>query len=371
MQQAFDVGAMRALKGGISSAMSSAAREQTRLAAGFSVSVPVKRLHQVALRFLAGSRAFRGITPTFSQAIVGTRDAFNVWSHDLRAPLGAVSTELSGAGRGAVAVQDRSGHKTGERTSASRGVYTGRVEQQAAATSPTAARRAFVDRRVTPERIVRSFVPTGLAEPARTAQSLSPPRAAVREPVAVDVSNGMVGRVPAANSARIGPPTGARLASDAWISTIGVSSGADGEPETLAFARPTYSDHRSASGRAAFYATARTLPVAPVAGRARVGGAHAGADVDAAGVVARARGGRLERRVGEDVNLRSDPLRRSDETSATGGGSVGGDVFLDGALLGRWVSRLLTRDAERASVGRTGFDIRRGRLLPGPTVGGV
>ena len=48
-----------------------------------------------------------------------------------------------------------------------------------------------------------------------------------------------------------------------------------------------------------------------------------------------------------------------------------GNILLDGALVGRWISRLLTRDAERASVGRTGFDIRRGRLLPGPTVGGA
>ena len=48
-----------------------------------------------------------------------------------------------------------------------------------------------------------------------------------------------------------------------------------------------------------------------------------------------------------------------------------GNILLDGALVGRWISRLLTRDAERASVGRTGFDIRRGRLLPGATVGGA
>jgi hypothetical protein len=47
-----------------------------------------------------------------------------------------------------------------------------------------------------------------------------------------------------------------------------------------------------------------------------------------------------------------------------------GDVFLDGMLVGRWMSRFLNREAERASAGPTGFDARRGRLLPGVTVGG-
>ncbi len=46
-----------------------------------------------------------------------------------------------------------------------------------------------------------------------------------------------------------------------------------------------------------------------------------------------------------------------------------GDVFLDGALLGRWMSKHLTQQIGRASAGPTGFDPRRGRLLPGPTVG--
>jgi hypothetical protein len=47
-----------------------------------------------------------------------------------------------------------------------------------------------------------------------------------------------------------------------------------------------------------------------------------------------------------------------------------GDVFLDGALVGRWMSRLLSREAGRAPAGPTGFDPRRNALLPGPTVGG-
>ena len=51
------------------------------------------------------------------------------------------------------------------------------------------------------------------------------------------------------------------------------------------------------------------------------------------------------------------------------GRPVGGDVFFDGALVGRWISRLLSKEAERASIGPTGFDIRRSRLMSGPSVG--
>jgi hypothetical protein len=47
-----------------------------------------------------------------------------------------------------------------------------------------------------------------------------------------------------------------------------------------------------------------------------------------------------------------------------------GDVYLDGMLVGRWVSRFMQKQAERADAGPTGFDAKRGRLLPGVTVGG-
>ncbi len=47
-----------------------------------------------------------------------------------------------------------------------------------------------------------------------------------------------------------------------------------------------------------------------------------------------------------------------------------GDVYLDGMLVGRWMSKYLRREAERADSGPTGFDAKRSRLLPGVTVGG-
>jgi hypothetical protein len=51
-------------------------------------------------------------------------------------------------------------------------------------------------------------------------------------------------------------------------------------------------------------------------------------------------------------------------------GPNGGDVFLDGVLVGKWMSRFLGREVMRAPSGPTGFDPRRGRLMPGATVGG-
>jgi hypothetical protein len=58
------------------------------------------------------------------------------------------------------------------------------------------------------------------------------------------------------------------------------------------------------------------------------------------------------------------------QAQAREAGPQGGDVILDGMKVGRWMSRLLDREAGRASAGPTGFDARRGQLLPGVTVGG-
>ena len=61
---------------------------------------------------------------------------------------------------------------------------------------------------------------------------------------------------------------------------------------------------------------------------------------------------------------------KTEQAGLRDAGPQEGDVFLDGMLVGRWMSRFLTREAERASAGPTGFDARRGRLLPSVTVGG-
>jgi len=62
--------------------------------------------------------------------------------------------------------------------------------------------------------------------------------------------------------------------------------------------------------------------------------------------------------------------RDTEQAGVRDAGPQEGDVFLDGLLVGRWMSRFLNREASRASAGPTGFDPRRGQLLPGVTVGG-
>jgi hypothetical protein len=74
------------------------------------------------------------------------------------------------------------------------------------------------------------------------------------------------------------------------------------------------------------------------------------------------------------ASVASAPARASSasanaEPKAGTQGPVEGDVYLDGMLVGRWMSRFLAREAGRASAGPTGFDGRRGQLLPGATVG--
>jgi hypothetical protein len=47
-----------------------------------------------------------------------------------------------------------------------------------------------------------------------------------------------------------------------------------------------------------------------------------------------------------------------------------GDVYLDGALMGRWMARSLAREAGRAPSGGAGFDPRRSALPSGRMIGG-
>jgi len=69
-------------------------------------------------------------------------------------------------------------------------------------------------------------------------------------------------------------------------------------------------------------------------------------------------------------SAQSEPESVAPQGRGNAEGPAAGDVFLDGVLVGRWISRFLRREAERAESGPTGFDAKRGRLLPGVTVGG-
>ena len=54
---------------------------------------------------------------------------------------------------------------------------------------------------------------------------------------------------------------------------------------------------------------------------------------------------------------------------AQNGGGEGGAVYLDGALVGRWLSERLAREASRPGGGATGFDPRMGPSWPGALQG--
>ena len=71
----------------------------------------------------------------------------------------------------------------------------------------------------------------------------------------------------------------------------------------------------------------------------------------------------------EDENNSREQAPAAPTAHASSSSPSEGDVFLDGALVGRWMSKHLTQQVGRASAGPTGFDPRRGRLLPGATVG--
>ncbi len=57
-------------------------------------------------------------------------------------------------------------------------------------------------------------------------------------------------------------------------------------------------------------------------------------------------------------------------SQATNSGPTGGDVYLDGALMGRWMARNLTAQANRPASGGAGFDPRRGVFPTGAMIGG-
>jgi hypothetical protein len=70
-----------------------------------------------------------------------------------------------------------------------------------------------------------------------------------------------------------------------------------------------------------------------------------------------------------DTGGKRTPEPGAAQAGAQSQGPTEGDVFLDGMLVGRWIARFLADGAGRAPAGPTGFDGRRGRVLPGPTVG--
>ena len=61
---------------------------------------------------------------------------------------------------------------------------------------------------------------------------------------------------------------------------------------------------------------------------------------------------------------------RGDGGSAPGGNPTEGDVYLDGALMGRWLARSLAAEAARPASGSAAFDPRRNVFPTGAMIGG-
>jgi hypothetical protein len=59
----------------------------------------------------------------------------------------------------------------------------------------------------------------------------------------------------------------------------------------------------------------------------------------------------------------------NDPSAAPSAGATEGDVYLDGTLMGRWITRALTQAASRQPSGSATFDSSRNRLPVGAMIG--
>jgi hypothetical protein len=71
-----------------------------------------------------------------------------------------------------------------------------------------------------------------------------------------------------------------------------------------------------------------------------------------------------------DTNADHGPNANNAADSANGGGPTQGDVFLDGALVGRWLARDFAEAAARPANGSASFDPRRDVFPTGTMIGG-
>lgn len=159
-------------------------------------------------------------------------------------------------------------------------------------------------------------------------------------------------------SASTPQPRGGQAAKAAW--------------DTGAARTPFAFDRASAAGKVggaeSVTIAPRFAPVAPKAGSVRPapsGHNVAMAASEASQAVPQTQQARAE--------ARTEPggrgaLRKGDPADG-GAGPSGGDVFLDGTLVGRWLARHLAREAGLPSSGPTGFDARRSPERPGATLG--
>jgi hypothetical protein len=169
------------------------------------------------------------------------------------------------------------------------------------------------------------------------------------------------GRIGAASSARQAEGAQGERALASVVATVTRQSGR-GTPDMTAGASAA-----PAPGRAG-------LPASPQIGMARRGAGGSTALVPRTAMATKDETGPEHSAVAALGGGATDqtPAGGRDETAPQGGSAspVGGDVYLDGALMGRWLARTLADQAGRPASGGTGFDPLRGVFPTGAMIGG-
>ena len=374
MQQAFDIGAERALGGGVLSAISRAAGEQILLDTAFRNAVSMARLHKVAFTLLHPAYALRR---TLAMHISKNRrpvEPAYTWVGGDSAPSQVLSPTPSGTSRlGDSVIEKLKKPAKGDRTVTHRTSETGAVARAAAGANailrlPAVQPNSADDKGIVPLASVRA------AQSVRTGFQLHRPTDAAKPPRgASDLPRGPTWLAHRRDRDSLCLPSAMPVFSKTDVnrkfSHLDAMDGRD-----AATSPPVNDDRGAAPGEegGSWGRTSHFVSLAPRVSRSSAAGARAATDLSNEAGKGRVFS-RHTSRPGVEATGNADSAlgvpAPQDGAPAANGGAMEGDVFLDGALMGRWISRLLTRDAERASVGRTGFDIRRGRLLPGPTVG--
>lgn len=363
MSEAFEIGISLALADGVSEGIAKAERDAA--AAGRAAGVgalAVQRLQEAGVA------------------------ALTVMGSMTRMPKGGIPAELARGAPSQVAPAGSTGG--GETAAVPTPAPTRRdsSDEMRAATAvvpqvpplaPPSAPRRIPEVAAPPRSVLRDAPETAAAPVARVdlMHSIRLDKAAAETGPQRMVARPVLGERPAAAAPRVEARSPTFLAPSGVVSGDGQAPQASAGPAALVGARLRL-DHYASQGEEAVAPAAGEMPssdggmqrlvvpaaVPPVAAR---GQPLAPVFVDAAQPAGAAQPG-----PGIGSAVAQTGADASGAGSSDAAGPTQGDVFLDGALVGRWMSRHLSREAGRASAGPTGFDSRRNALLPGATVGG-
>ena len=366
MREAFEVGVSLALSGSVSAEMAKAREEVSRLEAVLlSCGVSVQQLR----RFAVGTSAKPSVAPDGNLRFgdVGSTASSELPSTARFTP--ERPTQHASAEASTTAVRQPTmiantivgSRRTAQLMTDNDGLSLPASVTNQPVVSPKSHSSAVPTTRVGEPLIAASQTPGAISVPSAQS-SVARPKAQLSR---TELDARLIGALPAApRSAQQTISTSNRVHRASEIASVAVD-----------LAKPAYQDngelkYKEAPERYSFEASGNgvwpDLPSAPrLPPRAKLD-AHgtSSGGVSAFGILSEARGDT------PSTSTASRQVSGRSGDSETRRDQIQGDVFLDGALVGRWISRLLSCEAERASVGPTGFDTRRGRLMPGATVGG-